>query len=74
MGDLPEPLDPAPMLGIVSTYLAGIGPCGELPWAHTAIAGGDSWDDPTDEPLTGVTFLADRLACPGNVPEDAVSP
>lgn len=74
VGDLLERLAPAPLLGITSTYLAAIGACGELPWAHTALAGGDSWDDPADEPFTGVTFLADRLACPDDVPEDAVSP
>lgn len=74
VGELPQPLSPAPLLGIVSTYLAAIGACGELPRAHTAIAGGDSWDDPADEPFTGVTFLANRLACPGDAPDDVVSP
>lgn len=74
VGDMPERLAPTPLLGLASTYLAAIGACGELPWAHTAIAGGDSWDDPAEEPFTGVTFLADRLACPDDVPEDAVNP
>lgn len=69
-----EPLDPAPLLGIASTYLAAIGACGELPWAHTDMAGGDSWVDPAEEPFLGITFLADRLECAGDVPGDAVSP
>lgn len=74
VGELPQRLDPAPLLGMVSTYLTAVGACGELPWAHTDMAGGDSWVDPAEEPITGVTLLADRLACPGDLPDDAVSP
>lgn len=73
VGEIPEPRDPEPLLGFTSTYLAAVGACGELPWAHTEMAGGDSWVDPDEEPLIGFTFLADRLLCAGDVPEEAIS-
>lgn len=74
VGVIPEPRHSEPLLGLVSTYLVAVGGCGELPWAHTQFAGGDTWVDPTEEPLVGVTFLADRLVCASKVPGDAVSP
>lgn len=74
VGAIPETRDPEPLLGLVSTYLVAVGGCGELPWAHTQFAGGDTWVDPTEEPLVGVTFLADRLVCASKVPGGAVSP
>lgn len=74
IGEIPEPRDPVPLLGFASTYLAAVGACGELPWAHTEMAGGDSWVDPDEEPLVGITFLADRLLCAGDVPEETISP
>jgi hypothetical protein len=74
VGAIPEPRHPEPLLGLFSTYLVAVGGCGELPWAHTQFAGGDTWVDPTEEPLVGVTFLADRLVCDSKVPGDAVSP
>jgi hypothetical protein len=74
VGAIPEPRNPEPLLSLTSTYLVAVGKCGEVPWAHTEFAGGDTWVDPAEEPLVGVTFLADQLVCASEVPEDAVSP
>lgn len=73
VGPIPEPRDPESLLSLTSTYLVAVGGCGELPWAHTEFAGGDTWADPAEEPLVGVTFLADRLVCASEVP-DGISP